>query len=447
MRYIPITAADKEAMLREIGVSSTEELFAANIPEEVRLRRPLDLPPPRSEMEVVSAIRGLVRDNADTDQYTCFLGAGAYDHYIPAVVDAIIRRGEFLTAYTPYQPEISQGVLQVIYEYQSLICELTGMAVANASLYDGASALAEAAHMALNHTGRRKLVVARTVHPHYRQVVRTYTHASGVEVVEAPLRDCQTDLEQLEGLITDEVAAVLVQMPNFLGYLEPVREIERLTHSRGALFITAVDPISLGLLEAPGNYGADIVVAEGQSLGSPLSFGGPYLGILATREAFVRRMPGRIAGTTVDRRGQRGVVLTLQTREQHIRREKATSNICTNQALNALAATVYLCMVGKEGLREVANLCLQKAHYAAARIAQLPGYRLASQAPFFKEFTVLCPRPAAEINRHLLGRRILGGFDTSREYPDLPNAMTIAVTEQRTREQIDTLVAALGEVQ
>jgi len=446
MRYIPITAADKEAMLRDIGVSSTEELFAANIPADIRLNRPLNLPPAQTEMEILSTMRDLVRENADTQQYICFLGAGAYDHYIPAAVDAFVRRGEFLTAYTPYQPEISQGVLQVIYEYQSLVCELTGMDVANASMYDGASALAEAAHMALNQTRRRKVVVAASVHPNHRRVLRTYTHASGVEVVEAPLTECRTDLERLAALVTDEVAAVLVQTPNFLGFLEPVREIEKLAHARGALFITAVDPISLGLLEAPGQYGADIVVAEGQSLGSALSFGGPYLGILATRESFMRKMPGRLAGATVDNRGQRGVVLTLQAREQHIRREKATSNICTNQALNALAATVYLTMLGKEGLREVANLCLQKAHYAAKQIAALPGYRLAAQAPFFKEFTVLCPEPPAEINRRLLGKKILGGFDTSREYPELPNAMTIAVTEQRTREQIDALVAALGEV-
>lgn len=446
MRYIPITQADKEAMLRDIGVSSTEELFAANIPADVRLDRPLDLPPALTEMEILAQVRSQAGENADFQEYACFLGAGAYDHYIPAAVDAIVRRGEFLTAYTPYQPEISQGVLQVIYEYQSLICELTGMAIANASMYDGASALAEAAHMAVNQTGRRKVVVARSVHPNYRRVLRTYTHPSGVEVVEAPLQGCRIDLDRLEALITDEVAAVLLQTPNFLGFLEQVREIEGLAHAKGAQFITMVDPISLGLLEAPGNYGADIVVAEGQSLGNPVSFGGPYLGILAAREPFTRRIPGRIAGATVDNRGQRGVVLTLQAREQHIRREKATSNICTNQALNALAATVYLTMVGKEGLREVANLCLQKAHYAAGQIAGLPGYRLASDAPYFKEFTVLCPKPVAEINRHLLDRKFLGGYEASREYPELPNGMTIAVTEQRTRRQIDGLVAALGEV-
>ena len=446
MRYIPITQADKAAMLRDIGVNSTEELFAANIPADVRLGRPLNLPPAISEMEIAEAVRELTRANVNISEYTCFLGAGAYDHYIPAAVDAFLRRGEFLTAYTPYQPEISQGVLQVIYEYQSMVCELTGMELSNASMYDGASALAEAAGMVVSQTGRKKVVVAASVHPDYRRVVKTYMHGLGVEVIEAPLDHCELDLNRLEALITEEVAGVLVQMPNFLGHLERVVEIEKLTHAKGALYVVAVDPISLGVLEAPGNYGADIVVAEGQSLGNPLSYGGPYLGMMATRERFARKIPGRIVGATVDNRGQRAFVLTLQAREQHIRREKATSNICTNQALNALAATVYLTMVGKEGLREVANLCLQKAHYAASQIAKLPGYQMACKSPFFKEFTVNCPQPADQINKLLLEKRILGGFSSSREYPHLTHAMTIAVTEKRTKAEIDALVAALGEV-
>ncbi len=455
MRYVPITEVDKAAMLQAIGVSSTEELFAANIPAEVRLNRPLNLPPALTEMELLAHLRELAAQNLHTGEYACFLGGGAYDHYVPTAVDAILRRGEFLTAYTPYQPEISQGVLQAIYEYQSLICELTGMDLSNASMYDGASALAEAACMVVNQTGRSKLLIARSVHPLYRRVVQTYMHGLGVELIEVPLRGVTLDLERLGALMTEEVGGLLLQMPNYLGYLEQVREIEALVHAKNGLFVVAVDPISLALLEAPGNYGADIVVAEGQGLGVPLSYGGPYLGILATRERFARRLPGRIAGATVDNRGQRGFVLTLQAREQHIRREKATSNICTNQALMALAATVYLALVGKEGLREVANLSLQKAHYAAQQIARLPGWRLASDAPFFKEFTVLAPAPAAEVSRHLLAHKILGGLDVGSDYPELlggadsggaVSALSFAFTEKRTRAEIDRLVAALGEV-
>jgi len=446
MRYIPITQADKAAMLRDIGVGSTEELFAANIPGDVRLNRPLDLPPALTEMEILAHVSGLTRENVNVADYACFLGAGAYDHYIPAAVETFLRRGEFLTAYTPYQPEISQGVLQVIYEYQSMVCELTGMDLSNASMYDGASALAEAAVMMVSQTGRKKVVLARSVHPNYRRVVQTYMHGIGVELVEAPLANGQVELNQLDALLTDDCAGLIVQMPNFLGYLEQVRAMEQLVHARGGLFTVAVDPISLGLLEAPGAYGADIVVAEGQSLGNYLSFGGPYLGVMATREKFSRRIPGRIVGATLDNRGQRAFVLTLQAREQHIRREKATSNICSNQALMAMVATVYLTLVGKEGLREVANLCLQKAHYAAGEIAKLPGYQLATTAPFFKEFTVLCPQPVDAINRSLLGHRLIGGYAADTDYPELPNAMTLAVTEKRTRTEIDALVKALGEV-
>jgi glycine dehydrogenase subunit 1 len=446
LRYIAITDDEKAAMLREIGVSSTEELFAQNIPAELRLQQPLAIPAALAEMEILAHVKELTAGNVHAGEYTCFLGAGAYDHYIPAALDHLIRRGEFLTAYTPYQPEITQGVLQAIYEYQSLICELTGMDLSNASMYDGASALAEAAVMALGQTGRKEIVVGRSVHPDYRRVLGTYMSGLGVTIREAPQQDGATDLNGLESLVTTETAAVIVQMPNFFGCLEPVREIEQIAHAKGGLYIVAVDPISLGLLEAPGNYGADIVVAEGQPLGNPISYGGPYLGVMATRERFVRRMPGRIAGATVDNRGQRGFVLTLQAREQHIRREKATSNICTNQALNALCATIYLTLVGKEGLREAANLCLQKAHYAAERIAALPGYSLAFRAPFFKEFTVTCPKPADQINRHLLGHKIMGGFPTAVDYPEVKDGMTIAVTEKRTRQEIDRLVAALGEV-
>jgi glycine dehydrogenase subunit 1 len=446
MRYIPITQADKEAMLRDIGVASTEELFAANIPADVRLNRPLNLPPALTEMEILAHVQALTKENVNVADYTCFLGGGVYDHYIPSAVETFLRRGEFLTAYTPYQPEISQGVLQVIYEYQSMICELTGMDLSNASMYDGGSAMAEAAVMMVSQTGRKKVVVAASVHPNYRRVVGTYMHGIGVEVIEAPLDHCELDLNKLEALVTDEVAGVIVQMPNFLGHVEQVRAIEQLVHAKGGLFVVSVDPISLGLLEAPGNYGADIVVAEGQSLGNYLSFGGPYLGIMATREKFSRRIPGRIVGATLDTRGQRSFVLTLQAREQHIRREKATSNICSNQALNAMVATVYMTLVGKEGLREVATLSMQKAHYAAAQIAKLPGYSMACKSAFFKEFTVSCPIPADQINKQLLEKKILGGFPSTVDYPHLTNAMTFAVTEKRTKAEIDALVAALAEV-
>jgi glycine dehydrogenase subunit 1 len=446
MRYIPITQADKAAMLRDIGVSSTEELFAANIPADVRLNRALSLPPALTEMEILSHLAELAKENVNAADYSFFLGAGIYDHYIPAPIDYFMQRGEFLTAYTPYQPEISQGVLQAIYEYQSLVCELTGMDLSNASMYDGASALAEAAGMVVSQTGRRKIVIAHSVHPDYRRTVKTYMHGIGVEVIEAPVKDGVLDLNQLESLVDEEVAGVLIQQPNFLGFLESVKQVEQIAHGKGAMYVTSVDPISLGLLEAPGNYGADIVVAEGQSLGNAMSYGGPALGVMATREKFSRKIPGRIVGATLDSRGQRAFVLTLQAREQHIRREKATSNICSNQALNALAATIYLSLVGKEGLREVANLCLQKAHYTASQIAKLPGYGLASKAPFFKEFTVTCPQPADQINKQLLGKQIVGGFASEGDYPEIKNGMTLAVTEKRTKAEIDALVAALGEV-
>lgn len=442
MRYIPITPRDREEMLAAIGVASTEELFS-DIPAEVRLQRPLNLPRALSEIELVRHAKELAGRNGNLDDYTCFLGAGAYDHYIPSVVDHILRRSEFYTAYTPYQPEISQGVLQAIYEYQSLICELTGMDLANASMYDGASALAEAAGMALGATGRKKLVVGRSVHPDYRATIVTYLAGLNVEIVEAPIGDGATELNRLESLVTPEVAGVIVQHPNFFGSLEPVEDIARIAHNAGALFVVCADPISLGILKAPADYGADIVVGEGQALGNPVSFGGPYLGFMAAREKYSRRMPGRIVGATLDSRGQRGFVLTLQTREQHIRREKATSNICSNQALNALAATVYLTTVGKEGLREVARQSLQKAHYAYRKIIALDRFTPAFGAPFFKEFAIKTSLDSNEVSRGLLEHRIIGGLEVSRFYPEFKGILTFAVTEKRTREEIDFLAARL----
>jgi glycine dehydrogenase subunit 1 len=445
LRYIPITPADKAEMLKTIGVSSTDELFA-DIPAAVRLNRPLNLPAPLTEMEIGQHMAKLSGANANTSTHVSFLGAGAYDHYIPSLVNHVLLRGEFLTAYTPYQPEVSQGVLQAIYEYQTMVCELTGMDLSNASMYDGASALAEAAIMAMSQTGRKRLVLLSTVHPDYRATVKTYMSGLGVDLVEVPMYDGVVDLAKLEAAIDDNTAAVLLQTPNFFGCLEPVHEVERLIHAKGGLFVVAVDPISLGVLAAPAEYNADIVVAEGQSLGNPTSFGGPYVGLMATREKFARRIPGRIVGQTVDNRGQRAFVLTLQAREQHIRREKATSNICTNQALNALAATVYLTMVGKQGLKEIANACLQKAHYAQRRITAQPGYKPAFSAPFFKEFTVCTPGNPKAINANLLQQGIIGGYNPAREYPELANCMIFAVTEKRTREEIDRLVSGLGGI-
>ncbi len=450
MRYIPITADDKAQMLRDIGVRSTDDLFA-DVPAAVRLGRPLDLPPAKSELEILNELRWLTGKNANLVDNACFLGCGAYDHYIPAVVDSVVRRGEFLTAYTPYQPEISQGVLQAIFEWQTLMAELTAMDVANASMYDGASALAEATIMALDLTGRNKVVLAHTVHPQYRSVVATYLQGLGVELVQAPMApdDAGTVcLNTLESLIDDATAAVVVQTPNFFGCLEPVRQAARLARARGALFVVGItDPYSLGLLEAPGNYGADIVALEAQPLGNPMSYGGPAVGVIATRQAFMRRLPGRLVGQTLDNRGQRAFVLTLQAREQHIRREKATSNICTNQALNALAATVAMCWLGKAGLQQAAEHSLHKAHFALAEISQLPGWAPAFKAPFFHEFAVRVPVDPQQVNRHLLGsKQIIGGYSTRADYPELGNLMVFAVTEKRTRAELDRLVAGLREV-
>ncbi|MCL4368046.1 MAG: aminomethyl-transferring glycine dehydrogenase subunit GcvPA [Actinobacteria bacterium] len=445
MRYIPNTDQDRAQMLRAIGVSSSEELFD-DIPAAVRLGRPLELPGAMAEQELVAHLQCLAERNADLDHYTCFLGAGVYDHFVPAVVGNLLSRGEFYTAYTPYQPEISQGTLQAIYEFQSLICELTGLDVANASLYDGASALAEAAIMAVNHTSRGEILVSRTVHPEARSVLRTYLAGQEVSIREIPLAEGLTDPGALEGMVGQETAAVVIQQPNFLGNLEPVRRLAQAAQAQGALFIVSADPISLGLLEAPGAYGADICVGEGQALGNRLSFGGPHLGFLAARSALVRRMPGRIAGATVDQQGRRGFVLTLQTREQHIRREKATSNICSNQALNALAAAIYLTTMGREGIREVAAQALAKAHYAHGRLGASKGFAPRFGAPFFREFALRTTLDPETVNHNLLQHRIIGGYLLGRDYPELADTLLIAFTEKQTRAQIDQLVARLEEM-
>ncbi len=442
--YIPNTDADRRKMLETLGLDSLEELFEA-IPPEKRYPH-LDLPPPLSEMEVKKLVRGLTEKNADLDHHPCFLGAGAYHHFVPAVVDHIVRRSEFYTAYTPYQPEASQGTLTSIYEFQTMVCELTAMDVANASMYDGATALAEAGLMAARITRRDRLVVASTLHPSYRQVLRTYTQGLGVDIREVGYsEDGGVDFPQAEQSLDEEIAALLVQHPNFLGSLEDLLPLSELAHAVGALLVVCVDPIALGLLCPPGEQGADIVVGEGQSLGNPLSYGGPYVGLFACRQKYLRQMPGRLVGMTKDIEGRRGFVLTLQPREQHIRREKATSNICTNQALVALATTVYLAVMGKQGLRQVAELCYHKAHYAAQQIVALPGYERLFGG-FFKEFVIRTPLPPAEVNAHLWERGIIGGYELARDYARLTDCLLLCVTEMNTRGEIDRLVQALGEI-
>ncbi|MGQ9681517.1 MAG: aminomethyl-transferring glycine dehydrogenase subunit GcvPA [Anaerolineae bacterium] len=444
MSYVPHTDADRREMLAAIGVPSVEALFA-DVPENVRFPK-VELPAPLSEAEVMRELRALSEANMDLDHAACFLGAGAYRHYVPSVVQHVLARSEFYTAYTPYQPEVSQGTLQTIFEYQSMMCALTGMDVSNASHYDGATAVAEAAIMALNVTRgkRHRVLVAPTLHPEYRQVLRTYTQGMGVQVLGD--EDALAPIGALVGRLDRETACVIVQVPDFLGQFDAPQDLAALAeaaHGVGALFVVVADPISLGLLKPPSAYGADIVVGEGQSLGMPVSFGGPYLGYFTCREEYVRRMAGRLVGETTDGRGRRGYVLTLATREQHIRRERATSNICSNEALCALAAGVYLAALGKQGLRRVAELCWHKAHYAADIIDQIPGFAVQRRKPFFQEFVVRLPRPAAEINEMLLDWDIIGGYDLGVSYPHLANHMLLCVTEMNTRQEIDDLAGAL----
>jgi len=445
MHYIPNTDRDREEMLRAIGVRHFEELLR-NIPKALRSPEGLRLPEPLSELEVSQLLGRIAEENKSTQQYLSFLGGGAYDHFIPAAVGHIISRPEFYTAYTPYQPEVSQGTLQAIYEYQSMICELTGMDVANASLYDGGSALGEAALMAHSETGRKEILVSKTVHPFYRRVLRTYCHGQGIRLVEIPQDEGITDLESLKAHCTDQTAGVILQHPNFFGCLEEMAEAEKIIHKVGALFITSNDPISLGLLVPPGEYGADIVTGEGQALGNAQNFGGPYLGLFAVRQQLVRKMPGRLAGMTVDRKGQRGFVLTLQTREQHIRREKATSNICTNQALMALAATVYMALMGPKGMAKVAELCLQKSHYLGEQISKIPGFSIKYSRPFFKEFVIKVPIPPREIIRRLLEKKIFAGIDLGEFDFGLNDGLLVCVTEKRTKDEIDAFVNGLRQV-
>jgi glycine dehydrogenase subunit 1 len=447
MTYIPHTDGETGEMLAAIGLSRMDDLFA-DVPAALRFPT-LDLPPPLSELEILGEMRALAARNLDVDPSLSFLGAGIYHHFRPATVDDVLRRGEFYTSYTQYQPETSQGMLQALFECQSMICRLTGMEVSNASHYDGATALAEAVLLALNvgQDRRRKIIVSPAVHPQYRAVVRTYV--SGIAATIVGDEDGRSEVEALKRMLDDETAALVIQNPNFFGQCEPVDGLADAVHRAGALLIVVTDPIALGLLRPPAAYGADVVVAEGQSLGIPPSFGGPHLGIFATRMAHVRRISGHLVGETVDAVGRRGYVLTLATREQHIRRAKATSNICTNSAACALAAGVYLATMGQAGLRRIAELCYHKSHYAAAEIAKLAGFAVNLQtptAPFFKEFMVRLPRPCAEVNARLREQGIIGGYDLGTDYPHLANQMLIAVTEMNTRASIDRLVGALRQI-
>ena len=442
MRYIPNSPEERDEMLAVVGLNSAEELFRS-IPERVQLGRQLNVTDPLAENEVIGAMEKMAARNTAADKPS-FLGAGVYSHFSPTIVDHLIQRSEFFTSYTPYQPEISQGTLQYIFEFQTLVCQLTGMEVANASMYDGSTAMAEAYLMAQRVTRRNKIVVAESVHPEYREVARTYTQHGEADIVTTAFDPETGQLGDLADL-DENTAALVVQSPNFFGCVEDLKALADKAHAVGALLVVVVtEAISFGLLKSPGSCGADIVVGEGQSWGVPMSFGGPHVGIFATQEKFIRQMPGRLCGIAYDKKGNRGFVLTLSTREQHIRREKATSNICTNQGLIALAATIYMETMGKSGLQEVAMQNAQKAAYAVKKITEIDGFSLAFSSPRFNEFVVSGPRPAAEILQKARGKGVIGGLPLSKYYSERENDILICVTETNTREQIDALVAALG---
>jgi glycine dehydrogenase subunit 1 len=440
--YIPNTLEDERVMLKSIGVESIQDLFS-DIPSDLKLNRELDINPSMSELEVQRHVKSISSKNKSTEELVCFLGAGVYDHYIPSVIKHIVSRSEFYTSYTPYQPEISQGTLQAIFEYQTLICDLTGLDASNASMYDGASACAEAAFMATESTKRKSIIVSKTVHPEIRKVLSTYTRFKGIELIELDARDGVTDVIKLKQVVDSKTAGVIVQNPNFFGIIEDMEEIEKITHDNKALLIMSVDPISLAILKTPGEIKADITVGEGQSLGNQMNFGGPYLGFMATTTKLMRKIPGRIVGQTIDVDGKRAFVLTLQAREQHIRREKATSNICSNQALNALIAAIYLSTMGKQGLKEVAYQSMQKSHYAFNEIIKLDNYSPVFDKPFFKEFLIRGAQSASEVNDKLLESNIIGGYDTGVNYPDHKNDLLICVTEKRTKSEINGLITAM----
>lgn len=441
-RYIPNTDGDKKLMLESIGAKSIEDLFN-DIPNELKLNRKLNLGEALSETEIVEHMKKLVANNKNADELTCFLGAGAYDHYIPSIVKHLAMRSEFYTAYTPYQPEISQGTLQTIFEYQTLLCNLTGMDVTNASMYDGPTAAAEAAIMACENTRRKSVIVSKTVHPEVRKVMATYLKFRDIELKEVDMADGVTDIEKLKAMVDKTTAAVLVASPNFFGIIEDVTEVEKIVHENKGNLIMYVDPISLGILKTPRELGADIVVGEGQSLGNRLNFGGPYIGFLATTSKLVRKLPGRIVGQTEDADGKRAFVLTLQAREQHIRRYKATSNICSNQGLNMVMSAIYMITMGKQGLREVALQSTQKAHYAYNELIKSGKFKPLFNKPFFKEFALTSDIQASKVNSQLLENGILGGYELGKDYSELSNGILFCVTEKRTKEEIDKLARVM----
>ena len=429
--YIPSTIDEQAEMLSALGINTIDELFA-DIPKEFR-NPTLDLPTPLSEMEIQQELGQMAAKNRPMGSGPSFLGAGSYNHFIPAIVKSLITRGEFITAYTPYQAEASQGTLQVIYEFQTLICNLYGMQVANAGMYDGATSLAEATLMACRVTKRERVALANSISPAYIDVIRTYCQSQDIEV---------EIVDPSNPGFADETACLVLQYPNYYGYIEDLKTLVNTTHAQGALAVVSCDPTAMGMLQTPGYYGADIVTGDGQSLGIPASYGGPYVGLFSAKQEYIRQMPSRLSGRTLDKNGKTGYVLTLQTREQHIRRERATSNICTNEALYALASTIYMAAMGKQGLRQIAELCYHKSHYAANQINALPGYSLPISDPFFQEFVVQCPDSPAKINKKLMELNILGGLDVNEK---IPNGMLLCVTEMNSKEDIDALVAALAE--
>jgi glycine dehydrogenase subunit 1 len=449
MTYIPISPNERDAMLKEVGVKSLDDLFDA-VPKKHRFPE-LDLPRALTEMEAAALLGEMATTNENVhDHLVSFLGAGAYNHYIPSVVDHMLRRGEFYTAYTPYQPEISQGTLQAIFEYQSLMTHLTGMEVSNASHYDGATAAAEAVNLAYAQFRgkRRKIVLSPSLHPQYREVIRTYTQGLDLEKAgDGELADLEAGPEALTSLVDSNTMLVIIQYPDFFGRIYDYTKLIEDAHAKGALVCIVANPTAMVMLKTPAEMGADIVVGEAQPLGIPLWFGGPYLGFFTTKKSYVHKMAGRLIGETVDNRGQRSYVLTLTAREQHIKRERATSNICSNQGLLALASAVYMSTLGKTGLQQVANLCYQKAHYAASELSKIDGFGLCFTDPFFHEFALCCPRPASEVNEYLLEHGILGGYDLGQDYPSLANHLLVAVTEMNSKQEIDTLVEVLKEME
>lgn len=443
--YISLTEQDEREMLEKIGVESIDDLFR-DIPADVSMNRPLDLPKAKSELEVSAYLRCLAEDNVCPCQMPSFLGAGAYDHYIPSIIKHITGRTEFYTSYTPYQPEVSQGTLQYIFEYQTLITRLTGMEIANASLYDGGSAIGEAALMCVNGNKKKNVVISKSVHPHSRMVARTYLKAQGFELIEVDMKDGVTDMDALKAAVTEDTGAVVVQSPNFFGFIEDLEKATEIAHGvKKCDMIASCDPMSLAILKKPGAIGVDVVVGEAQPFGIPVAAGGPYLGYIAVNKKHLRKLPGRIVGQTEDRDGKRSWVLTLSAREQHIRREKATSNICSNQGLNVLAATVYMITMGKKGMREVAEQCTKKAHYCFNELTKSGKFKPFSSAPFFKEFAVVSEKPVEELNKKLKEAGIIGGFGAAKFYEGIGNVVIIAVTEKRTKEEIDKFVKIMEE--